>query len=126
MELEYYKDISVPKFITRGIHEELPDLVIALLYSETYNFSNDIRRAGDEVDYLTVIKIESKRVNDRLCSYHYTMSQENTEVVKSDTKILPVDKLFNGRVWVIEAWNRNLTPKILGEHYVTMLLPSEY
>lgn len=126
MELEYYKDISVPKFITRGIHEELPDLVIALLYSETYNLSNDIRRAGDEVDYLTVIKIESKRVDDRLCSYHYTMSQENTEVVKSDTKILPVDKLFNGRVWVIEAWNGNPTPKILGEHYVTMLLPSEY
>lgn len=124
--LPYYKDPDVPRFVTCGISRKLPDIVVGLLYWELYNYANDIRRAGGRVDYLTVIKIESKRINHGLCSYHYTMSQESTTVVKSDTKVLPVNKIFNGTIWAIETWNGNPKPKIPDEHYLMLLFPSEY
>lgn len=125
--LEYYSDITVPTFITAGIKEVLPQEIIQELFVLCFQRAVELKGTDMSTDYLQVFDITSERYQDIGLKYRMKMSQEQPEYVTKHVKGLVGDKVFNGKVYVIESWNG--TPSHLAnidDHYITMLLPSEY
>jgi hypothetical protein len=125
--LHYFEDITVPMVQTIGISNVLPVDLACELLTVCFVRAKLLRATGLEADYFQFFDIEGSAVNDKLCKFEIKMTQEQPEVKTKFTRIYKTDKVFSGRVYVIESWNGTPREKATDDdHYITILLPEEY
>lgn len=120
-KLKYFKDSTVPTFMTIGIQRELPEKLIPWLLSLPFSIS--LRNEFD-MDSFLILDIEAEETEAGTL-FGIKLTQEEPE----KTLIFRIElncKPWSGRVYIIETWNGEKVSKTLDDHYITILLPSEY
>lgn len=117
-KLKYFKDGDVPCFITQGIKNVLSKEVVFRLIELAYERSEK----HEETAYFQVYDIEGRNNTVKV-----KLSQEQPDIITEHEVKLKFSKCkFKGRVYLIESWNGATENVTVNDHYITMLLPSEY
>ena len=120
-KLRYFKDNAVPTFMTIGIQRELPEELIPWLLSLPFSISS---RNEFDIDSFLILDIEAEETEAGTL-FGIKLTQEEPE----KTLIFRIElncKPWSGRVYIIETRNGEKVSKTLDDHYITILLPSEY
>lgn len=120
-KIEYFRNTDIPMFMTCGIKEKLPVELSCWLFSLPFSISNN---SSLMMDYLQVLEVETEET-DKGTLFRVTMTQENPEMKLVFSKELQC-KPWSGKVYIIETWNGSKVSKTIDDHYITILLPSEY
>lgn len=126
-DFRYYEDSSVALLITNGVETALDNTVIMWLFGLAFVHAEDMKEQRLQADYIIVFDIKSEVHSNRAIRYNVKLLQEQPNYV-SEHKMVFIGsdcKLFNGRIYLIEAWNGEHT-KDINKHNITMLLPEEY
>ena len=129
-QLNYFVDSTIPKYITVGVHEKIPQQIIHLLLDIAFLRGQKYLEKGDDqfkADYFQVfdLTITDKKVFIRHFQEHPDMEDAYAFDIGQIIKKKPAP--FTQRLYLIENWNG--APKEVAkpdDHYMTLLLPNEY
>ena len=119
--LRYFDDNTIPMFMTSGVQNELPEMLPQLLLSLPFSVS---LRSFLDINCFLVLDIEAEATENG-AFFRIKMTQEEPEMTLRFSVELPCE-VWSGRVYIIETWNGEKDSKTLDDHYITILLPSEY
>ncbi|MFG6344652.1 MAG: DUF960 domain-containing protein [Lachnospiraceae bacterium] len=126
MKLEYFNNIDVPMYMTRGVKENIPNELCQDLIALAFQRKAKLDKKGIETAYFQLFTIKTKKYNDMFTKCDIIMEQEQPDYVTEHHKIVLGNFMYDGRIYLIESWNgktENVTPE---DHYITLLLPEEY
>lgn len=117
-KLKYFKDGDVPCLVTQGIKDVLPAEMAFRLLELAYKRSAQY----EETSYFQVFDIEGNNHTVKV-----KMSQEQPDIVTEHEISLRISKCnFKGKVYLIESWNGKTENVTMEDHYITILLTTEY
>lgn len=122
-ELEYFVDRTVPCFITNGVKEVLSTETVLCILNLAFERGEELKSVPDKkASYFQVFNIEITK--DKMITVE--MVQEQPDIITKHIGYISDAKQFNGRVYIIEDWNGQKENVTVNDHYITILLPSEY
>lgn len=125
-DLEYFKDFDVPKYVTSGIKESVPQKIINYIFAIVYMRHDILKKKGISMNYLQICNVSSKVFPSGTTEYTIDVSQETDNYITRHVKFLTSTDTFNGRILVVENWNEKTENVTDEDHYITMLLSEEY
>lgn len=120
--LKYFKDVTVPCVMTHGVHERLTDEMVKVLFTLGFMRGKEETNNFNATAYFQVFDIKTKKN-----TMYVKMSQEQPDIITEyKVELKTAAKKFNGRIYLIETWNGKTENVTIDDHYITLLLPSEY
>lgn len=126
MKLEYFNNIDVPMYITRGVNESIPKELCQELIALAFQRKVELDKKGMETSYFQFITIKTSEYEGIFTKCNIIMEQEQPDYTSEHCRIILGNFKFNERLYLVESWNgktENVTPE---DHYITLLLPEEY
>lgn len=126
MKLEYFNSVDVPIFITRGVNESISKELCQQLFALAFQRKAELDKKGMETDYFQLFTIKTSKYNEMFTRCDIIMEQEEPNYQTEHIKIVLGSFQFDGRIYLMENWNGKTENVTVDDHYITMLLPSEY
>lgn len=120
-EIQYFRNTDIPMLMTCGIKEKMPAELSCWLLTLPFSVST---YSSLKMDCFQRLEVEAKITNSGTL-FNVTMTQENPDMKLVFSKKLQCTP-WNGNVYIIETWNGKKVSETMDDHYITILLPSEY